>query len=401
MRRHERLQLMAPPSPRARAAAIGRNARWTEARAQRDRSGVSRGVRRWGARRASDRGAIPGWTPPRSFLAALLLAAAASLTGCITLPALFEGRTPLTESVVDGTRGPKILLLDLDGLLTESSEAGAFGFGERESTLARLRSELDRAREDPELKAVVLRIQSPGGTVTASDVVYEEIRRFKQRKAIPVVAHLMGVAASGGYYAAMAADAVYAHPTTVTGSIGVLLSGVGFAGLFEKLGLEDQTIKAGERKDTGSPLRRMTAAERAQLQGVLDAMHARFRDVVAESRARAGLTPERVRALADGRIFVASQALDAGLIDGIAYLPDTIEEAKRRAGLTDARVVLYHRSREWSENVYSHGPLGPVRAEGAAPEAPAALPSALRVQLGFGPEPPARGPAFLYLWTGN
>ena len=334
-----------------------------------------------------------------------MLALTLPLAGCISLPSLFTEPAPLEESVVQGRGAAKILLLDLDGVLTESPEAGAFGFGGRESTLARLRSALDRARGDADVRGVVLRIQSPGGTVTASDVAYEEIRRFKQERRVPVVAQLMGVAASGGYYAAMAADAVYAHPTSVTGSIGVLWTGIGFAGLLEKLGIEDQTIKAGARKDTGSPLRRMTPEERAQLQGVLDALHARFRQVVAEGRAHAGLTPERVRALSDGRIYVAPEARELGLVDGIAYLPDTIEEAKRRAGVSEARVVLYHRRREWSENLYSAAPLDAPRTGDGVGGAPAggapAVPTSLRLELGLGPAPAVRGPAFLYLWTGE
>jgi protease-4 len=363
-------------------------------------------VRRWGARRTRTAGlaqATPRRAPPRPFsfsTVGALLVACCALSGCISIPVPFGGRAPLEEIVVDGTSGPKVLLLDIEGVLTEAAERGLLGFGERESIVARVRSQLDRARQDPEVRAVVLRIHSPGGSVTASDVLYHEILRFKRERNVPVIAQLMGVAASGGYYVAMAADAVYAHPTTITGSIGVIFSGVSFAGLLEKLGIEDQTVKSGERKDTGSALRRMTAAERAQLQSVIDALHGRFREVVTTGRAGAGLSAERVRELSDGRIYVASQALDARLVDGIAYLPDTIEETKRRAGLAAARVILYQRGGESEDaNVYSQAPDTRRPSGGAPGGAVRDVPRELRVELGVGPAPAVRGPAFLYLWA--
>jgi protease-4 len=121
-----------------------------------------------------------------------------------------------------------------------------------------------------------------------------------------------------------------------------------------KLGIEDQTFTAGEYKDAGSPLRAMRPEERSQIQAILDDLHARFREVVAEGRP--GLGSGRVAALADGRIYSAEQALREGLIDGIADLPGAIEEAKRRAGVAEARVVSLHRERDWRENLYTQAP---------------------------------------------
>jgi protease-4 len=283
--------------------------------------------------------------------------------------------------VVAGTGGPKLLLLDVEGVLSESEETGSFGLGGRESTVARVREQLERAREDDELRGVLLRIESPGGTVTASDILYREVLRFKEETRRPVVAVCMGVCASGGYYLAMAADRVLAHPTTVTGSIGVIFSGLSLAGLLEKLGVEDQTLKSGEFKDAGSPLRRMTGAERAQLQSVVDDLYGRFLEVV--EKGRPGLAPASLRGLADGRVYSARQALDAGLVDGLGYLPDAVDELKRRAGIGEAQVIVYHRPRELRENLYSaSAPTAPRALGGEA----AALLSALR------------GPAFLYLW---
>jgi protease-4 len=300
------------------------------------------------------------------------------VSGCITINTFGRGEEPLIETVVSGSHGPKVLLLDVDGLISDVSVEGPFGIGERESSVARLREQLDKARDDSEVRALLLRINSPGGSVTASDMLYREVRAFKDERRVPVVAQMMGVAASGGYYVAMAADVVLAHPTTITGSIGVISAGVNVSGLMQRYGVADQTLVGGELKDAGSPLRPMTAAERVYLQAVIDDLHQRFREVVREGRP--GLDEARVRELSDGRIFTATQAERAGLVDGIGYLPGAIDELERRVGAPEVRVVAYHREREWRPNLYSTAPAGP---SGLSPAA----------RLGLG-----GGPAFLYLW---
>jgi protease-4 len=299
--------------------------------------------------------------------------------GCLSID-LPGGRPgPLLETVVEGEGRAKLALVAIDGLIAERPDPGRFGLGAQESLVARVRAELERAAEDDAVRAVVLRINSPGGTVTASEILYREIRRFKEETGRPVIAELMGIGTSGAYYAAMAADAVYAHPTSITGSIGVLFTGINLAGLMEKLGVRDQTFTAGEFKDAGSPLRPMRPEERAQIQSVLDELHGRFRQVVAEGRPELG--PQRVAALADGRIFSADQAMRVGLIDGIVDLPGALAEARRRAGVEEARVVVYHRRRDWRENLYTLGPF-----EGAP------LLGALEALGGL------LEPGFLYLW---
>lgn len=357
----------------------------TEARAS--RTGVSRGVRRRGARSTIVSNGSPkpfARRAPRSCAAGLLCLAAA-LAGCVTVEIPIGGRRrPLVETVIEGTSGPKIALLEIDGVISERDEPGPLGVGGRESSVARVREVLEKAKSDPEVRALVVRIDSPGGTVTASDVIHHELLRFKQETGRPVIAQMMGVAASGGYYVAMASDRVLAHPTTITGSIGVVFAGVNVSGLFEKLGVADQTLVAGERKDTGSPLRPMRPEERAQLQGVLDDLHARFRSVV--QAGRPALDAERVRALADGRIYTATQALDAGLVDAIGYLPDAIGAAAQRAGISSWRVVTYARPSRPAENVYSPA----AAATAAQPLVQLDWPG--RSVLASG------GPGFLYLW---
>jgi protease-4 len=285
---------------------------------------------------------------------ASLVFLALTCTGCITVDILGGKPGRLRETVVEGERGPKIALIDIEGVLSEVAKPTRLGLREEESPVARVRAQLDKAAKDRAVKAVILRIHSPGGTATASEIIYGEIKRFKAKKPVPVVAQLVGIATSGAYYAAMAADSVYANPTTVTGSIGVIFVSVNVSGLMEKLGLADQTITTGPYKDVGSPLRPMTSEERALMQGVLNDLYRRFVQIVASGRPQ--LPDARVAELADGRIYSATQAQANGLVDGIADLPGTIDEVRRRAGLEEVRVVAYHRKREWRENLYTLPP---------------------------------------------
>lgn len=312
----------------------------------------------------------------------LLLAVGLASSGCLTVQVGRGKPEPLVEKVVFGERGRKILLLDVDGMLSEQSQSGTLGMGGRESVVARVREQLERAARDGQIEALIVRVNSPGGTATASEILHQEIARFKRDADVPVVAQLMGVAASGGYYVAMAADTVRAYPTTITGSIGVLFAGVNVSGLMDKLGVTDQTLTSGAFKDAGSPLRPMTEAERTQLTSVLEDLFERFLDVVAEGRP--GLSRDEIARLADGRIFSARQALEAGLVDAIGDLPSAVEAAKEKAGLEQARVVVYHRPHELRENLFSPGASALAPPFGAGPGvAPAAL---------------LPRPAFLYLW---
>jgi len=310
-------------------------------------------------------------------LAAVALALVSA--GCVTVNLPGLGGGPLEESVLEGEAGPKLLMLDLSGPLTTRAEESRFGLGRRESPTARLREEIDLALEDDEIAALLLRIDSPGGTVIASDILYREVRRFKEKTKRPVIAQLMGTGASGAYYVAMAADEVRAYPTTVTGSIGVIIAGVNVSGLMERFGVTNQTLTTGPFKDAGSPLRPMRDEERAQLASVARDLFGAFLDVVEAGRPKLGRA--RIEALADGRIYSGPQALEAGLVDALGDLPQAVEAAKAAAGIAgDARVVVYHRPGE--------EPAGLFWASAAAPPAAPALDM---TQLA--------GPTFLYLWS--
>ena len=204
------------------------------------------------------------------------------LTGCyFHLDAGSFGRvSPMDEVLVFGDGdGPKLAMIEIEGLITEASPTRTLGT-EQPSMIARFREALNYASEDDEVEGLLLRIRSPGGTVTASETLNHLIRSFKEETGHPVVAYLEGLATSGGYYTAVASDEVVSHPAAITGSIGVIMAGVNVSGLMERFGIADQTFTSGPFKDSGSPLRPMRADEREYLQGVIDELHSQFRSAV-------------------------------------------------------------------------------------------------------------------------
>lgn len=278
----------------------------------------------------------------------------------------------------------KVALIDVDGVITNARSKALLGTG-GDNPVSVLTEKLDKAADDGAVKAVVLRVNSPGGSVTASDLMYTELRRFRERSGKPVIASLMDVAASGGYYIACAADAILAHPTTVTGSIGVIMMTPDVTGLLGKIGVQANVIKSGEMKDAGSPLRTMSPRERAHFQGMIDAMYGRFVDVVAGSRKSLGR--ERVRELADGRVYLGEEARAQGLVDGIGTLHDAVAAAKSAAGIASKSVVVveYAVATAHRPNVYA-----------GAPDSPAQV-NILHVELPEWLKSPS--PQFLYLWA--
>ncbi len=191
-------------------------------------------------------------------LAVLMLAL--TQTACVTIN-LPPGPGALEEHKVSGSGKDKVLLLDISGVISSENKES---FYTSPGMLATVKEELERAAKDERVKAIVLRINSPGGTVTASDIIYHELKTFKASRNIPVVASIMDVGASGGYYIAAAADSVLAHPSSVTGSIGVIMLTVNARGLLEKVGVETNAVTSGPRKDMGSPFRVMSPEERGE-----------------------------------------------------------------------------------------------------------------------------------------
>lgn len=278
--------------------------------------------------------------------------------------------------------GAKIALLDIDGIILNGHAPQLFGEGEHPVSL--LKEQLDRAQRDTAVKAVVLRINSPGGAVTASELMHDEIIHFREQTHRPVVAVMMDVAASGGYYVACACDEIVAQRSTVTGSIGVIMQMFDLTGTMNKLGIRGDAITSGPNKAAGSPFQEMTPEQRAIFKTIVDRMYEQFVDVVVKGRPK--LTREKVLALADGRVYTAEQALENGLIDRIATMNGAIAQAKARCGAKSIRLVGYRRPIGFKPNYYAEAPAG---GGGDVNLIKLDLPAWLR----------AASPQFLYLWA--
>ena len=216
--------------------------------------------------------------------------------------------------------GDKVAIIDIVGVIS------------RTDTVI---DQIHQYRDDQTVKAIVLRINSPGGSVAPVQEIYSELRKLDK----PIVASMGSTAASGGYYIAAIADEILANPGTLTGSIGVIMQFTKLKGLYEKIGLEQQVIKSGKFKDTGSSMRDMTDEERALLQATLDDVHNQFIDAVFEGR-QAHLTREEIVTLADGRVFSGQQAFGHKMVDQLGNLPDAIERAGELGGISGKPKVV-------------------------------------------------------------
>jgi protease-4 len=194
---------------------------------------------------------------------------------------------------------------------------------------------LERFGKEPKVRAIVLRIETPGGAVGPTQEIFRAVRIWNQKK--KVVASLGSIATSGGYYVACGAERIIANPGTITGSIGVVVHLANLEKLLGKVGIEGEVIKSGPHKDMGSPHRSLTVAERELMQGVVDDVHDQFVQDVAEGR---NLTKEAIRALADGRIFSGKQALQLGLVDELGGLREAVRAAADMAGIVGEPTVI-------------------------------------------------------------
>ncbi len=268
----------------------------------------------------------------------------------INIP-LFPSERPLQERVIGGEGKYKILIIDISGMISTEEKSGALGIGHEQNMVARIKEELELAGRDKLIKAVILKINSPGGTVTASDIIYHEIRTLKQNNGIKVVASLMELGTSGAYYIANSADKIIAHPTTITGSIGVIVLKLNFSGLMDKIGIKNETIKSGDKKDILLPLRAMSVDEKALMQQIIGQFKDRFIEVI--KKGRPDIKENDLQLAADGRILSPQDALDLGLIDKIGYLDDAVDTAKELAGLDNARLIMYQPPSSYKSNIYA------------------------------------------------
>ncbi|MEM7680451.1 MAG: signal peptide peptidase SppA [Planctomycetota bacterium] len=294
-----------------------------------------------------------------SALLALAVAMLPPLTGCAP-QAFVINLAPVDnryqEEVVieaESSTRNKVALIDVSGLIVNADQPGLLQDGP--NPVSAFAEQLAQAEEDDRVKAVLLRINSPGGSVTATEAMFTEAQRFKQQTGKPVVVQMMTTAASGGFYLACVGDEVWAYPSTITGSIGVVLQLVSIKPALDRWGVEATTVASGANKAAGSPLTTLDDAQRAVFQSMVDEFYAGFVDVVAARRP--GIDPSKLSGLTDGRILTGKQAQDAGLIDALGTLRESSARAIELANIDDANVVRYRRPLQYVGSPYASSPV--------------------------------------------
>lgn len=335
---------------------------------------------------------------PPQIVAGLLLVAL-PLAGCLPTKVTLDlapqpaaiAETRVIADRATGDLSPKVALIDIDGILSHAGGEGLFS--SRSNPVDSLVARLEKAERDDNVKAVVLRINSPGGTVAASETMYREIQGFRERTQKPVVVSMAEVAASGGYYISLAADRVLAQQTSVTGSIGVIFQTMNFSKGMAMIGIEGRAVKSAANKDLANPFAPIREEQYAVLQSTVDEFYTQFRDLVAEKRPGAAAKgPVEFDRLTDGRVFTGGQALKAGLVDELGGVREAFNAAKSLAGIQKARLFKYHGRGD--------RPLSAYSAESPAPTPMMSGDTNVELNLlgGSGADPGIRS-QFLYLWN--
>lgn len=291
----------------------------------------------------------------------------------------------------------RVAVIDVSGMILNGGKPGLLSEGE--NPVSTLHEKMSQAEADPKVKAIILRLNTPGGTVTGSDAMYRTVTRFKKRSGKPVVALMMDVTASGGYYLACAADEIVAYPTAVTGSIGVILQTISFKPAMGRIGIHAEALTSGVNKDAGSMFSTLTDEHRAILQGLVDDFYQRFLNVVRQ--ARPGIPPDRFAEVTDGRVVTGTAAVELGLADQTGDLYDAFAIAKRLAKIQQADLVVYHRPLQYVGSPYasasgataSRGLGSPPHTVGGAAGTQINL---VQFNLSAGTTDPSVG--FYYLW---
>lgn len=272
--------------------------------------------------------------------------------GCATvrLNFLVDKTEPLSESVLRGRdKENKILLINIDGLISNSQ--GFSLLREPSSVVEELVSQLELARRDKKVKAILIKIDSPGGTTTASDIIYHELENFKKATNCKIVVLMMDMATSGAYMISLPADHIVAQPTSVTGSVGVIFMRPKIQELLDKIGVSVEVNKSGENKDMGSPFRQDNKTEEQLFQNIVSELNTHFYSLVEKHRK---ISPENMNKIKTARIFTAKEALELGLIDSIGYPEDAISKCKELAALPkDAQLIVYRRLTYPDDNIYN------------------------------------------------
>lgn len=272
------------------------------------------------------------------------------------------GDQRLTSTVVEPDGhwfSDRVAVIDVTGLIVNAQKPGLIQPGE--NPVGELHEKLREAADDRRVKAVVLRLNTPGGGVTASDAMYREVMRFREETGKPVVALMMDVTASGGYYVACAADKIVTYPTSVVGSIGVIVQTISVKPALSKIGIQAEALTSGKNKEAGSPLSTLTDDHRQVLQGLVDDYYARFVNLVRE--ARPGIPADRFADLTDGRVLSGEQAAAVGMADRVGDLTDAHALAVHLAGINHADMVIYHRQLEYVGSPYAAAPATPAAGQ--------------------------------------
>lgn len=288
---------------------------------------------------------------------------------------------PLEETTLEGDGEEKLLLIDLQGVISNKKDHSFTGATIELGMVEEVREIISKAEKDADIKALLVKVNSPGGTVTASDIIYHELMEYKKKKDIPVYVHVMDIAASGGYYIALAGDEIVAHPTSLVGSIGVIALKVNMESLMGKIGVEWEVVKSGDKKDFMSPFRPFTNEERKLFQNTIDNFHNRFVRKIADNRPE--LNQNEVTRLADGRVFDSEQAMNLNLIDGIGYISETVDNIKVKLGNPHLKIITYQREGNYKPNLYSISPQPPAIN---------------LINLNLGLNKNTLSPYFLYIW---
>ncbi len=255
---------------------------------------------------------------------------------------------PIEErTLIPGTKD-KILVIEILGYLTIAAKKD--GIIPREGTMERLDSVLAHAKRDKTIKGIVLKIDSPGGGVAASDLMYKRIKEFKKTQKIPVVACIIRQATSGAYMTALAADKIVALPSSIVGNIGVMIPSISLEGLMNKLGIKHQSITSGKFKDSGTPLRDMSSEDKEILKDIVMEF---YRDFLSKVESVRPVTKEDLSIISDGRVMTASTGLKHHLIDKVGYFEDAVMYVEDQADIKGAMVVVYRRKGENEGGFYS------------------------------------------------
>lgn len=281
----------------------------------------------------------------------LVLAGLVLLQGCayisLDLGSFMEFQ-PFEERVIKDGSADKVMVVEVLGPITTTALRDSFM--PRQGTLERVEAIFEVAKKDSRIKGIILKIDSPGGGVTASDLLFKEINAFKEKQKVPVVACITGQGTSGAYMAALSADSIVALPSAVVGNVGVLLPSISLEGLMDKLGIKNQTLTSGKLKDSGTFLRDMNQEDKAILEGIVTEFHQGF---VAKVKATRPVTPEDLAVIADGRIMTASTGVKYHLIDQVGYYEDALKTAVSLSKVKDPTVVVYRRRGENKGGFYS------------------------------------------------